>query len=977
MDKHRDGARKGPSEPRWRDALAKLGGRDDAVDRLQEALGAENALRLRYHINLRESRLRDRLIIDLFTEGPEGPRPFQLRDGDTSRLSAADRDIVSLLFGAQGEDRARGRHAPEGSLGRCAVRPGLYRLLLPQLVRTELLFADLALPEVAPDGPLEFGRSNPFDVRLVVESAGDDRFRMWGALVRERERYALEAPRLLLSDGLALVDRRLLLVAADARLEWALRLRRHGAVEFPSAAKDGFLLELAQMPDVPELELPPELHWSQVSMPPQPRVVFSVDDSDEEVTAREAVSLSPYVRARVVFDYGGTTVAVNSRETAVVDENGRRLFRRDLAVEREHLERLRPLDLDLEGRGVGELRLPKRGLAEVVKALVEAEWSVETDGAELRAHAQLRTKVKSGIDWFDLDGVLEFTSEATVKLPELLRAAQAGRSFVRLADGSRGLVPDWVKGYAQLARFGRTVGGSLRFLPSQAGVIDALLAGHDEADVDVRFENLRDQLDRAATPEQVLEPEGFHGKLRDYQRGGVAWMRFLARHNYGGCLADDMGLGKTVQVLCLLQGLHPPQGSASAPSVVVVPKSLVHNWVAEAAKFTTLRVLDFTGSKREGAHLEDHDVVVTTYGTLRKEILRFTEFRFNALILDEAQAIKNPRSQAAKACRLVQADHRLAISGTPIENGLDELWSLFEFLNPGMLGGLGEFAAPGRDKDDEWLESLSRALKPFMLRRTKSQVLHELPEKQEQLWEIPLGEEERTRYDELREYYRGALQGVLEGREIDAKSRIHVLEALLRLRQAACHPGLIDPTQLDAPSAKIDALFEKLHQIVPRGHKALVFSQFTTLLEIVRRRLARDGIGHAYLDGGTADRSKTVRAFTEDPDCGVFLISLKAGGCGLNLTESDYVFILDPWWNPAIEAQAVDRAHRMGQKNRVFAYKMITTDTVEQKIVALQGEKRRLADAIVTADTGPLAGLRVEDLSALLERVPMTESHSR
>jgi superfamily II DNA or RNA helicase len=973
---HEESGRPAPAagEPKWREALAKLERRGEEVDRLQEALTTSEPIELRYHLNLRESRLRDRLVLDLMRLDAAGqPRPVELADGDPSGLGAEDAEIAGLLFGAHGEVRTRGHHAPDAALGRCSVRPGMYRLVLPKLARTGRLYADLALPGVAPSGPLGFEGDPPFDVHLVVRAReapeAEARYRMWGALVREGGAHDLEAPRLLLSDGLALVGEQLVLVRPGEGLDWALRLRRHGAVEFPAAAKDGFLLELARMPDLPPLDLPAELHWSQVAASPVPKVVFSLDEGDAP-EPREAAGRCPHVIARVLFDYGGTTVPVNAREAAVVDEKGRRLFRRDLAAERAHAARLGALEVALEGRGTGEIRLPKRTLPELVRQLVDAGWSVESDGAEVRAGSTVRAKVKSGIDWFDLDASVEFAGGATVKLPELLRAAAAGKQLVCLSDGSRGFVPEWVKRYASLARVGQTVGTRLRFLPSQAGVIDALLAGFEHTEADVKFERLREQLQTAADPSEIVEPPGFKGRLRDYQRAGVAWMRFLEAHGYGGCLADDMGLGKTVQMLCALQARHlpGPDGERKPPSLVIVPKSLIHNWVSEAKKFTELEVVDFTGAGRaeHADRLHEVDLVVTTYGTLRQEILRFTEMRFTSLILDEAQAIKNPRSQAAKACRLVQAEHRLAISGTPIENGLEELWSLFEFLNPGMLGGLGDFAAPGRERDEQWLESLSRALKPFMLRRTKEQVLHELPGKTEQPWEVPLGEEERKRYDELRQYYRSALQGVLEQEGGLEKARIHVLEALLRLRQAACHPGLVDPGQLDAPSAKIDALFHKLHEIVPRGHKALVFSQFTTLLEIVKRRLEREGFGYAYLDGGTADRRKTVSEFTDNESCAVFLISLKAGGCGLNLTQSDYVFILDPWWNPAIEAQAVDRAHRMGQKNKVFAYKMIAKGTVEEKIVALQTEKRRLADAIVTADAGPLKGLDAADLDALL-----------
>ncbi|MBX2811917.1 MAG: DEAD/DEAH box helicase [Myxococcales bacterium] len=957
----------------WREALSQLGTTGEpSGDQLRSILSTEVRKDLRYYLNLQESRLRDRLVLDLMTENEDGQDvPVELVDGDPSGLGEADADIVSLLFGAHGETRGRGQHARDLGLGRCAIRPSLYRRLLPQISRTGRFFADLGLANVPPAGPVEFVPRPSLSVRLVIHRCSWNRqtfFRLWGVLVSADARYDLEQPRLLLSDGLALVDKMLYTLPTGHQLDWALRLRRHGPVEFPEVSKDQFVQELSAMPGLPDVEMPPELHWSRLEVPPRPKMVFFSDLSSEqeEEEEEETQAARAPLTAKVLFEYGGLQVAVGSFESAILDEAGRRWFRRDLPSERVHIEKLRQVDVQADG--ASEVRIERKNLSEVIKALVAVDWSVETEGALVRTNGKLHAKVYSGIDWFELDADVTFAPDAKISLPKLLRGASVGKDMVRLSDGTRGLIPKWIKKYSAVARFGKTAGERLRFLPSQAGVIDVLLAGHEHTSFDLGFEELRAQLDTCSTAkERIQEPEGFKGKLRDYQSDGVGWMQFLANHNYGGCLADDMGLGKTVQVLCLLQGRHS-QGSDESrpPSLVVVPKSLVHNWVEEAAKFTQLEVLNYTGARRGERSFSEVDVIVTTYGTLRQEILYFTGLRWTTVVLDEAQAIKNPRSQAAKACRLLQADLRLAISGTPIENGLEELWSLFEFLNPGMLGSLGDFADTGRESSEDWLRAMSRALKPFMLRRTKDEVLKELPGKTEHLWSIPLGEEERKNYDELCRYYQHALRGVLSGEDDNPQSRVHVLEALLRLRQAACHPGLIDAARMDEPSAKLDALFDKLEQIVPRGHKVLIFSQFTSLLEIVRRRLVRHDIGYAYLDGGTSDRQKTVSEFTDNKACSVFLISLKAGGCGLNLTQSDYVFILDPWWNPAIEAQAVDRAYRMGQKNRVFAYKMVAEDTVEQKIVALQLEKRRLADTVVNTPGGPLTQLDAEDLAVLL-----------
>jgi SNF2 family DNA or RNA helicase len=339
---------------------------------------------------------------------------------------------------------------------------------------------------------------------------------------------------------------------------------------------------------------------------------------------------------------------------------------------------------------------------------------------------------------------------------------------------------------------------------------------------------------------------------------------------------------------------------------------------------------------------------------------------FDYVILDESQTIKNAGTVAAKAVRLLKPAHRLCLSGTPIENHLGELWSQFEFLNPGMLGSSRALSAvAGEASDEHSRRLLARAVRPFILRRTKAQVAKDLPERTEQTIHCPLDADQRRLYDELRDHYRQSLLPAIDRGGI-GRAKIQILEALLRLRQAACHPGLIDPAKLSHPSAKLDALLPQLQEVLDEGHKALVFSQFTSLLSIVRDRLDGLGVPYEYLDGRTRDRQERVEHFQTDPACGLFLISLKAGGLGLNLTAAEYVFLLDPWWNPAVEAQAIDRAHRIGQTRHVFAYRLIASDTVEQHVLQLQQTKRALADAIINADNSLIRNLGREDLELLL-----------
>jgi SNF2 family DNA or RNA helicase len=403
---------------------------------------------------------------------------------------------------------------------------------------------------------------------------------------------------------------------------------------------------------------------------------------------------------------------------------------------------------------------------------------------------------------------------------------------------------------------------------------------------------------------------------------------------------------------------------------VVAPRSLIFNWMEEAERFTpSLRVGDFSGADRDlsAKSFAGYDLALVTYGTLRRDVVSLKEIPFDYVVLDEAQIIKNASTIAAKSARLLDGKHRLALSGTSVENRLSDLWSIVEFLNPGMLGATQIFSAIASDPavDDPALELLRRALKPFILRRTKSQVAAELPARTEELIICEMKGAQKKEYDWLKRYYQANLLGKIEKNGIN-RSKILILEALLRLRQAACHPGLIDGEKREVTSVKLDTLLAQIIELRNEGHKCIVFSQFTKMLAIVRGNLDKADIPFEYLDGKTVDRKSKVNRFQSDPDCSVFLISLKAGGLGLNLTAAEYVFILDPWWNPAAEAQAIDRTHRIGQTKPVFAYKLICKNTVEEKVLELQRRKRHLADSIISSDESLLKGITVEDLKLLL-----------
>jgi SNF2 family DNA or RNA helicase len=620
----------------------------------------------------------------------------------------------------------------------------------------------------------------------------------------------------------------------------------------------------------------------------------------------------------------------------------------------------------------------------VVSTLVAEGWRVEAEGRLYRAAGTFDIEVRSGIDWFEVRGQGRF-GEQSVALPRLLEALEEGQPTVLLDDGTVGMLPEaWLRTLSPLEAMSESHNDGLRLRRNQVGILDALLALQPETRFDQTVARMRKNLAQFSGIHPRTPPRTFKATLRDYQKEGLGWLHFLQGMGFGGCLADDMGLGKTVQVLALLESRRQarhrkgrPAAEGPGPSLVVVPRSLVFNWHHEAERFTPkIRVLDYSGPKRRENrdHFGDYDVILTTYGTLRRDIVDLQEYAFDYVVLDEAQAIKNHKSATAKACRLLRGQHRLALTGTPVENHAGELMSILDFLNPGIFGPQRKLEVPrlppldavdGEGALHPKLAFIASAVRPFILRRTKGQVARDLPEKVEQTVYCDLLPKQRKEYDQLRRHYQRELLGKVEEQGL-ARSKMHVLEALLRLRQAACHPGLIDPQRRDDDSGKLALLLTHLEEILEGGHKVLVFSQFTSLLAIVRSRLDTRGIPYEYLDGRTRKRQPKIERFQEDPSCPIFLISLKAGGVGLNLTAAGYVFLLDPWWNPAVEAQAIDRTHRIGQTRSVFAYSLIARDTVEEKVLALQRSKRELADAIVRADSSLLRTLTREDLAELL-----------
>ncbi len=903
---------------------------------------------------------RDRKRDGTWTKG----KPASISDELIRRSpDAADRQVLAMLLGTHGGGYGSYRYGSNNGYGRSISGA---HIDIPRSI------VDVALPLVCATGRARLRRDRsseefvelrmddgpPWEFALDVTQEHDGSYSVTAALHRFDEKMGVAEPLMTLSSGfLFTADGTVARLAFEGSFGWISLIRRQGTIRVPADQIDAFLERAFAFPSMPPIDLPPAIAVEEVTVVPRPRLRIGKAAASWRRTERLSGSLS--------FDYDGSILEATDERRGVFDAQRRRLVRRDRAAEAEASDQMKAAGFTSES----EL-LPKR-LPQAVRELIGVGWHVEAEGKLYRTPGAWRFEVSSGIDWFDLEGGLDFDG-TLASLPDLLAAAARGESYVTLSDGSVGLVPEeWLARYSALAGTGTVEGERLRFRRGQVGLLDALLAEQPDVTLDDAFRRARDELASFERIEAVTEPAGFVGELRPYQREGLGWLGFLERFGFGGCLADDMGLGKTIQVLALLEGrrkLRTRRKDATGPSLVVVPKSLVFNWLHEAARFTPkLKVLDHTGARlAPGEHFTSYDVVLTTYGTLRRDAAELRNVRFDYAVLDEAQAIKNASTATAKAARLIQADHRLALSGTPIENHLGELWSLFEFLNPGVLGSAPRFVkALNGASDPSSREGLSHALRPFILRRTKEQVAADLPRKSEQTLHCELVGAQRKRYDQLRQHYQRELLARVDRDGIN-RSKVFVLEALLRLRQAACHPGLIDKSKRGEPSAKLDVLLPQLVEVAGEGHKALVFSQFTQMLAIVRDRLDREGIVYEYLDGRTRDRAAKVERFQSDPDVRLFLISLKAGGLGLNLTAADYVFLLDPWWNPAVEAQAIDRTHRIGQTRPVFAYRIIARDTVEEKVLELQGAKRALADAIINADNSLIRRIDRDDLELLL-----------
>lgn len=580
-------------------------------------------------------------------------------------------------------------------------------------------------------------------------------------------------------------------------------------------------------------------------------------------------------------------------------------------------------------------------------------------------------QVKSNIDWFDIHTEVQF-GEQIVDLKSLQKAVYNKAHFIELGDGTRGLLPEeWLAKFANYFRSSEIDGDKIRTHKSNFSLIDEWFEEHllsEETKIEIA--EVKRKLNDFKSVKEAKIPINLKAELRNYQIEGLNWLNFLDEFGFGGILADDMGLGKTVQVLSYI--LLQLEKGYTAPNLVIVPTSLLYNWEKEIQKFApSLNYLIHYGPSRnsEAIDFTSYNVILTTYGTSLSDIELLRKETFNLIVLDESQAIKNPNSKRYKAVRLLSARQRIAMTGTPVENNTFDLYAQLSFVMPGLLGSAKQFkdnyaTLIDTHQNEEIALELQRKVYPFILRRTKKQVATELPDKTEMVLYCEMGKEQRKVY----EAYKKEFQDFLQNSSDDEfkKSSLHVLQGLTKLRQICNSPALLsDEAYYGAKSSKLDELFTKIDELKDK-HKIIVFSQFVGMLELIKEALDKAHIKYAYLTGKTRKREEQVEFFQNDEETRVFLISLKAGGTGLNLTEAEYVFIVDPWWNPAVENQAIDRAYRIGQKNNVTAIRLIVPNTIEEKIVLLQERKRKLAEDLIHVDQSVLKTLNRKDLLEIL-----------
>jgi superfamily II DNA or RNA helicase len=706
----------------------------------------------------------------------------------------------------------------------------------------------------------------------------------------------------------------------------------------------------------------------------QQPVLQLFDTADTQELQQDEVN---ELKIELYFDYGGNLFfnkGQQKREVIMYEEDNAfhfTLINRNLQHESLVLKQLKDLGIAFE---FGKCKLPLSEGISKLRACNEAftEHEIEirqskSDKKYFLGNAEIKVEISEKTDWFDIKAKVVF-GHFKISMVEIRRMILHNiREFV-LPDGSIALIPDeWFEDYRDL--FGICEINEQTDVAKIELTYAGILQNANQKDEDLTFSQKIRQLLKLEQLEFEAPAASLNAVLREYQQYGLNWLSTLSRFKLGALLADDMGLGKTLQTLAFLQKKKETEGRST--SLLIVPTSLIFNWVDECRKFTPdLSIHVQTGLTRfkNAASFAMFDLVITTYGLVRQDVEMLSGFEFDYIICDEAQALKNPASQIFKCMEQLKCKNRIALTGTPVENSTLDLWAIMNFVNPGLLGSKKYFKAffqnrIERKNDEQQLAKLRKIVAPFILRRTKSEVAKDLPERVDLLLSCVMTDEQATYYQKAKETYRNLIIEHMYNRQ-SRQRQIILLQGLSKLRQIANHPGMVDATYKGG-SGKMDDVRQKLFDILAEGHKVLIFSSFVMHLNFVKQMLEGEKIPFAIMTGDTDHREQVVKAFKHNKEIQIFLISIKTGGVGLNLPEADYVFILDPWWNPASEEQAVSRAHRIGRLNNVFVYRFISKDTIEEKIYNMQKRKQKLADELITSEESFLNALSAAELEEL------------
>ena len=780
------------------------------------------------------------------------------------------------------------------------------------------------------------------------------------------------------------------LKAADSKWNGSLLFLHDREFFLWNTAEESLVVEKFKTPlHIPQQDWP--VFLKNVVMPLAQNFEVSFDktliretkEGDPDITVM-LVEKGDYLMFQPTFSYKNYTVKPGAKETIIVPDGDKILMvNRNREAERSFINKLSGLHSQFVTHEGSNLVL--KG-ADVLKnnwfflfVDVMKEMKIPVFGFEALKNFRFNTSkpatkihLSSGLDWFDAKVELSF-GEQRIGISEIKKALGNKQSFVQLNDGSLGILPDeWIDKYSLLFKVGDGRENKLRLSRFHLSVIDDLYDKRDETELSFELDEKYERLRNYKNIPEVEVPEELQNRLRPYQVSGYHWLNYLNDVGWGGILADDMGLGKTVQALSMMSHYSEKEGSLKA--LVVCPTTLIYNWENEIRKFTpslTWGIHHGSMRTRDPKDFEKYNIIITTYGTLRSDIQLMMKILFDYVVLDESQAIKNPASKVTKAACLLTAKNRLCMSGTPLQNNTFDVYAQMNFLNPGLLGSVeffrNEFSTPiDKFGEQEQKDHLRKLLYPFILRRTKEQVAKDLPDKTETILFCEMEDEQRSVYEAYRGAYRDKIMGAIEGQGIN-KSQLTILQGLMKLRQICDSPAILnEEDKYPNHSIKLDELTREITENIGE-HKALIFSQFLGMLALIKEKLVENNIHFEYFDGSTPpqEREKAIQNFQNNDDCRVFLISLKAGGVGLNLTAADYVYIVDPWWNPAVEQQAIDRTHRIGQTKNIFAYRMICKDTIEDKILQLQERKRILAKELIADDQTFVKSLSKEDVEYL------------